>query len=107
MSLDVCLIISENEEVYSANITHNLTTMAAEAGLYEYLWRPDESKVTKAYQLIMPLRGGLRTLEENPKRFKEFNPPNGWGNYDGLVEFTKNYLKVCEQYPDADVFVSK
>ena len=39
---------TETNEVYSANITHNLNTMADEAGIYKHLWRPDEIKITKA-----------------------------------------------------------
>ena len=57
MSLDVSLyrnyLISydegktlepRREEVYGANITHNLGKMAAEAGIYEALWRPYQLK---------------------------------------------------------------
>ena len=39
MSLDVYLMV-DNERVYDANITHNLNSMASEAGCYEALWRP-------------------------------------------------------------------
>ena len=39
---------SESEEVYSANITHNLGGMADEAGIYEALWRPEEVGIAKA-----------------------------------------------------------
>lgn len=89
--------------VYGANITHNLNTMAREAGIYKHLWRPDEISVEKAQQLIEPLRGGLTLLESDPERFKQFNPKNGWGTYEGLVSFVREYLGACEEYPDADV----
>lgn len=94
-----------SDEVYSANITHNLGTMAEGAGIYHCLWRPDEIGISKAGQLIEPLRAGLVKLEGNPAHFKELNPPNGWGTYEGLVEFVRNYLAACEQYPDAEVSV--
>lgn len=32
----------ESDTVYSRNITHNLTRMAHEAGIYQALWRPGE-----------------------------------------------------------------
>ncbi len=32
----------ETNEVYSANITHNLGEMADKAGIYYALWRPEE-----------------------------------------------------------------
>lgn len=98
---------NETNEVYSANITHNLNNMAGEAGIYEHLWRPDEIKITKAKELIEPLRQGLHNLKSDPERYKKFNPENGWGSYDGLVKFVENYLNACYEYPDADVEVSR
>lgn len=98
---------ADNDEVYSANITHNLNTMAVEAGIYKYLWRPDEIGISQATQLINPLRQGLDLLENDSQRFEKFNPKNGWGDYDSLVGFTRSYLKACEQYPNAEVSVSR
>jgi hypothetical protein len=97
----------ETDEVYSANITHNLITMAEKAGIYEHLWRPDEINITKASQLIEPLKEGLDKLKSEPDKYKKFNPENGWGNYEGLVRFVENYLNACIEYPDADVDVSR
>ncbi len=50
------------KEVFSDNITHNLTEMADAVGLYKPLWRPDEIGITKANQLIGILAEGLQTL---------------------------------------------
>ena len=91
--------------VYDANITHNLGEMAAAAGIYKYLWRPEELGITTARQLIEPLRAGLELLESDPARFKAYNPENGWGSYDGLVRFVREYLEACEAAPDASVRV--
>lgn len=93
------------DEVYSANVTHNLGRMAREAGIYEPLWRPDEIGIKTAAQLIEPLWGGLIRLEDDPGRFKAFNPENGWGTYDGFVEFVRGYLNACRAYPAAEVSV--
>lgn len=97
----------ESEEVYSANITHNLNTMAEQAALYKPLWYPDELKVKYAKELIEPLTNGLKKLKANPEHFKTFNPDNGWGNYEGLVNFTEKYLNACIEYPDAEVSFSR
>jgi hypothetical protein len=99
----VSVVESESDEVYSANITHNLNSMAEAAGIYKYLWRPDEIEITKASQLIEPLEAGLLLLKSDPMTFKKFNPPNGWGDYAGLVRFVENYLEACKQYPEATV----
>lgn len=97
----------ETNEVYSGNITHNLNRMATEAGIYEHLWRPDEIAITKAKQLIDPLRVGLDILKSDPERFKKFNPENGWGSYEGLVQFVEDYLNACYEFPEAEVEVSR
>lgn len=96
-----------SNEVYSANITHNLGRMAEEAGIYEALWRPGEVGITKAEQLIPLLRDGLTLLKSDPGRFKTFNPSNGWGTYDALRQFVADYLATCEEYPTAEVRVSR
>lgn len=107
MSLDVHLMETKPCDVYWANITHNLTKMANEAGLYKALWRPDEIGVTTAKELIPLLKEGLERLEADPEKFKAFNPSNGWGSYEDLVEFVRDYLKACKESPDATVRVSR
>ena len=107
MSLDVYLTAVRPTEVYSRNITHNLGKMAAEAGIYEALWRPEEISVATAEQLVPLLETGLETLRADPERFKKFNPENGWGDYEGLVNFVEAYLQACKENPDAEVNVSR
>ncbi len=109
MSLDVYLVStdSDGDEVYSANITHNLNRMADAAGIHKALWRPDEVGYTHAAQLVEPLRTGLALLRERPAHFKTFNPSNGWGSYEGLVRFVEDYLRACEEYPASEVSVSR
>lgn len=96
-----------DDEVYSRNITHNLNVMAGEAGIYEACWRPEEIGVTLAKQLIPLLKAGLERLLADPGKFKAFNPKNGWGDYEGLVDFIRDYLAHCKQYPEATVEVSR
>lgn len=91
--------------VYSGNITHNLTEMADAAGLYGYLWRPDENGITTTSQLAEPLSVGLAALKSEPNKYIRFNPKNGWGSYDVLVNFVRTYLEACKRYPNATVSV--
>jgi len=95
------------EEIFSASITHNLNCMAEEAGIYEQVWRPDEIGITKAAQLIEPLRAGIALMKSDPERFKKFDSSNGWGLYEHFVPWLDTYLAACEKYPDADVSVSR
>jgi hypothetical protein len=81
--------------------------MAVAAGIYMQLWRPEEIGITTAEQLITPLREGLSLLLSDPERFKKFDPENKWGDYDGLVDFVREYLASCEENPNASVSVSR
>ena len=76
MSLDVMLHIGE-EEVYAANITHNLNEMAEAAGIYKHLWRPEEIGITKAAELIKPIEAGLADMVALPSHYEQYNAPNG------------------------------
>lgn len=97
----------ETTILYGANITHNLSRMAQEAGIYQALWRPEEINISKASQLIEPLENGLRLLVSDQSRFEQFNPSNNWGSYTALVSFVAGYLQACKEYPNACVSVSR
>jgi hypothetical protein len=97
----------ESDQIYSDNITHNLGKMADAAGIYSALWRPDEMDWTHAHDIIPELESGLKELKADPERFKKFNPENGWGNYENLVEFVEKYLNACRENPSAEIEVSR
>lgn len=114
------------EQVYWANITHNLGKMAHHAGIYEALWRPytlhpeyvkkenhqeeydfKESTEILACQIAEPIKVGLERLVNGRKTFERFNPENGWGSWDGLVKFCKQYLDALIEFPNSIVTVSR
>ena len=114
----------ENEEVYWANITHNLGKMAGEAGIYEALWRPyqlrddfelyaddeydfEEKCIIKASDIIDILEKGLADLKARPKHFEKFNSSNGWGMYHNFVPFVERYLDACKENPGCIVKVDR
>ena len=107
MGLDVYLTDADGNEVYDANITHNLGAMADAAGIYKCLWRPEEIGVTKAKQLIGPLREGLQMMVFDSAKFRVHDAPNGWGTYDTFLPWVVKYLEACIANPDADVHASR
>lgn len=107
VSLDVMLVVDMPTTIYSSGITHNMNKMAEEAGIYMYLWRPEEIGITTAAELIEPLTLGLELLKGDPDKFKKFNPANGWGTYEQLVDFVAQYLHACIQTPSASVAVCR
>lgn len=119
MSLDVYLrstvacpncghvLSSEENEVYSANVTHNLGGMANEAGVYQACWRPEEIGASKAKDLIPLLENGIADMKARPDHYKKFNPSNGWGSYDRFVPWLEDYLLACRRNPEAIIHVSR
>lgn len=117
----------DREEFYSANITHNLNTMAEQAGIYEALWRPhrlredcpkhfknhqeeyafEESVTCYAKDIIPVLEEGLQKLKSDPAHYRKFDSPNGWGLYQNFVPFVEKYLEACKEYPEAKISVNR
>lgn len=81
--------------------------MALEAGLYEIMWRPERFFIEKAEELIEGLKVGLKNLQSDPDRFKQFNPKNAWGSYDNFVLVVSKYLSACMEYPYAIIEVDR
>lgn len=106
MSLDFSLI-QDGEEVFSANITHNLNKMAEAADIYRTLWRPEELGIRQAHECIPRLKTGLLWLIEHKQEAEKYNSPNGWGMYEHFVPFVVEVLTACYEYPIAYVEVSR
>ena len=136
MSLDVTLyrnyhvsydggktLEEKQEDLYSANITHNLGEMAEEAGIYKALWRPyqlkegynipkddheaeweyEDSNPVKAHEIIEKIEKGLEDMKARPNHYKKFNSSNGWGTYHNFVSWIEEYLKALKDYPESFV----
>lgn len=101
----------ETNVVYKANITHNLNNMADEVGLYEVLWHPNrlfpEGHVIKAHDILPIMIKGFTELLLQKGRLVPLEVENkGWGTYDGLVSFVYNYIRACQEHPNATVVAS-
>lgn len=120
--------VEETEEVYCANITHNLGTMADKAGIYEALWRPyrlkegyysfyenkdehesafEDAAIVLAKDIIPVIEKGLEDMKKRPEYYSKFNAENGWGLYEHFIPFIENYLAACKEYPEAIVRTSR
>ena len=105
--LDKGIITIEETDVY--NITHNLTVMAKkcsipfqESGyiqnqisLYDLLWRPFDNGFTKNDKIYLTTLLKLYQKLENNLEYKKYEAENGWGTYEGLLNFVKNVVNLC------------
>ena len=108
MSLDISINCKCCEsELFEKNITHNLGKMAGEAGVYKALWRPEEINCKYAKDILPILEKGLEELKSDPKKYKQFNPENGWGKYESLVIFVGYVIDACKKYPEGILRISR
>lgn len=56
-----------------------------------------------AGEFIPFLRSAIAAMEDSPAKFKELNPKNGWGDYDGALTFFREFLVDCLKHPKATV----
>ncbi len=108
MSLDFTLQVPGMVQVARHNCTHNLAGMARAAGLYEVLWHPEKNPAYRTAGDVIPvLLAGLQRLAAEPDTFRQYEAPNGWGTYAGFVAFVAEVLSACQQYPEAQIEVSR
>lgn len=98
---------AEPEELYIANITHNLGKMASAAGIYKHLWRPEEIDLTHARQLIEPLRTAIKDMQKRTWYYTQYNAKNGWGTLKQFTPWLKNLLTACEKHPKSTIRISR
>jgi hypothetical protein len=97
---------TSREKLFRANITHNLSLMASEAGLYLPLWHPENLMSHKAKDLIPEVEKVLQSLLLSPEFYKTFNDENGWGVYEHFVSFVERCLEAFKEFPEATVETS-
>lgn len=111
---DIRLKTYETDEVWTGNITHNLTEMAEHVSgkeghtLYTILWHPEmiftAGKILSA-DIIPYLESTIMVLIKDRETLKKYNPENGWGTYEQLLKFTIEFYQNCLENEYAEVIV--
>jgi hypothetical protein len=112
MSLDVYLHMQIDTDgpkpghvdLYSRNITHNVAKMWAKAGVFEALY---EGQGKTAGEIVDVLAKGVEDMEQKREEYLPLNPSNGWGDYDGALDFLREYATACRENPKATISVSR
>jgi len=81
------------------NLTYNLSPMLLAAGMPP--WR--EFIGMRAGDAGPIWQAVADELRDDPGRYRELNPPNGWGDYEEAVEVISALAAACERHPDATV----
>ena len=100
-----------SEYAWAGNITHNLGKMAFNVmpdgkpyTLYSLLWG---GKYKSCRDLIGKLHECILYMLMNKEELKKYNPENGWGTYEQLLEFTKEFQMACIDNQDCEIEIDK
>ncbi|MFJ4808526.1 hypothetical protein [Streptomyces longwoodensis] len=111
MSYDIALYLKvdtgrpEPIDYCAANIgnyTANVSGMWADALGY---WLADLNGRT-AGDCIDDLKRAVDDMEQRPHHYRAMNPANGWGNYEGALEYLRELLIACCAHPKAEIHIS-
>lgn len=60
-----------------------------------------------AADLEPKIREAIAIMSEAPYHFRAMNPSNGWGDYDGALDYLKWIAERCARWPKARVEASR
>lgn len=50
-----------------------------------------------------PLADAVKRMEADPDKYREMNPPNGWGDYEGALGFLRRIAEACASHPKCTI----
>lgn len=53
-----------------------------------------------------PLAEAVKRMEADPATYREMNPPNGWGDYEGALHYLRRLAEACATHPKCRIRVS-
>lgn len=111
MSYDIHLYINVNtggQEPFTAcpadigNYTSNVAPMWTEALGH----RLADLNEQNAGNSLPALQRAVADMKADPAKYEAMNPRNGWGNYEGALDYLRNLRDACAVYPNATISIS-
>lgn len=107
MSADIYIESDNCCAAHDHNITHNLAPMFRAAGVdwHDY-YEHDGNGGRTAAEMLPEVVLAYWRLSDDPDYYRQFNPPNGWGDLECAVEFLRRLTLDLAKHPDGIVRVS-
>lgn len=83
-----------HDRVFDRNYTYNIAKIAKEAG-----FSVNDFDGKNGAEIVAILDPAIERMNKNPDHFRQFNPPNGWGDFDSFVGLLEILLAHCHEYP--------
>jgi hypothetical protein len=61
---------------------------------------------TNAGQSLPTLQRAVTAMEADPEKYQAMNPANGWGDYEGALDYLRKLRDACAAYPNATIHIS-
>lgn len=101
MSLNIEIKAKREVYIYACDITYNLSTI-----YYQCIDGGLKSLNEMSCKDALPiLNEAIVNMIEYEEEYRELQPSNGWGTYDGLLEKLKDLRNCCENNPDGIIEV--
>ncbi|PLR99586.1 hypothetical protein [Bacillus sp. T33-2] len=104
MSWDITLIekkLVEFEVADIGNYTYNVSKMYG-AAMGKTM---SDFHGMEAFNAVDILSKGFCEMRDNPEKYKAMNPSNGWGNYEGALQYLEKLLLACIENPNSIINV--
>ena len=60
-----------------------------------------------AGRVARALRGAVERMERNRVEYEAMNPPDGWGNYEGALDYLRSLAEACAAHPTTTIRVAR
>jgi hypothetical protein len=95
--------VEQSLELYDRNVTYNLSPMFYKAfDLEDGIRGLDKMLCSEAAPHI---EEAIRRMTTDKDEYVKLNPENGWGTYDGAMEFLNEWFDAVREHPKARVYV--
>ncbi|WP_407563347.1 hypothetical protein [Streptomyces sp. 184] len=107
MSYDVYLVIDTGGPEPAAvvdvgNYTSNVSGMWEDALGYPlknlHGWQAEDARTD--------LQQAVHDMETHPEAYRAMNPPNGWGDYEGALDYLRRLGDACRAHPKTTIHIS-
>ena len=81
--------------------TYNLAPMWCKA--LPFLDSSSDLDRRRCEDILDALDAGLLDATKNASAYRELNPANGWGDYEGFYRIFVRFVQLCNQHPSGIV----
>lgn len=83
---------------YTSNVSHMWGTALG--------YRLADLDGRTARDAVDDLLRAVASMEDQPGTFLAMNPANGWGDYEGALDYLRRLRDACRAYPNATIRIS-